>query len=177
MIWFTSDTHFGHKSMMNFCPDSRKYKNIEEMDQDIISKWNSVVGKHDIVYHLGDFSFYGDRKKNLEIFNSLNGSKTLIIGNHDKQATLSLPWVSVEHYIKLSIASEQTQIIMHHYPILEWDQFYRGSIHLHGHVHGKKIYKGESENWKVMDAGIDGPFNRPFSQDELFYYMKERSNS
>ena len=43
-----------------------------------IKKWNSVVGKDDIVYHLGDFGNY-------EILKQLNGKVILICGNYEKE--------------------------------------------------------------------------------------------
>ena len=53
-MYFTSDTHFGHR----FAAERRGYPNREEMDEDLITHWNRVVGKDDLVYHLGDFSFH-----------------------------------------------------------------------------------------------------------------------
>lgn len=174
-IWFTSDTHFGHHNMMKFCPATRPYKDAEEMDEQLIKQWNWLIDPNDTVYHLGDFSFHHDPKKPEDIFNSLNGKKHLIKGNHDKKYTLSLKWVSVNNYLR--IASDTDQIVMHHYPILEWDGFYRQAIHLYGHVHGKPVFTGKMENWRAIDAGIDGPFNRPFNAQELFEYMENRVNT
>lgn len=51
-IWFTSDTHFGHKNILRFC--KRPWNTVEEMDEGLIQNWNKVVGKDDIVFHLGD---------------------------------------------------------------------------------------------------------------------------
>jgi len=51
-IWFTSDTHFGHDR--DFVWGVRGFKNVDEMNKEIIKRWNSVVAKDDIVYHLGD---------------------------------------------------------------------------------------------------------------------------
>lgn len=56
-IWFTSDTHFGHANIIKYC--NRPYKDTEEMNADLIKRWNSTVGKDDLVWHLGDFSLGG----------------------------------------------------------------------------------------------------------------------
>ena len=78
-IFITSDTHFAHYNIIEYCnrPFSQK-----RHDDKLVNLWNAVVGKQDIVYHLGDFGF-----KNKEylrnIVNRLNGMKYLIIGNHD----------------------------------------------------------------------------------------------
>lgn len=55
MIWFTSDTHFGHTNIIEYC--NRPFSCIEEMNGKIINNINSKVKHNDILYHLGDFSF------------------------------------------------------------------------------------------------------------------------
>ena len=54
-IWFTSDTHFGHKNILKFC--KRPWDTVEEMVEGLIQNWNRVVGKDDLIFHLGDFAF------------------------------------------------------------------------------------------------------------------------
>lgn len=52
-VFFTSDTYFNHASILKFC--NRPFKNVEEMNEILIAKWNRVVGFDDTVFHLGDF--------------------------------------------------------------------------------------------------------------------------
>ena len=78
-IWFTSDTHFGHKNIINFC--ERPFKDTDEMDEFIINNWNSKINKDDIVFHLGDFAF-ASNKRWQELICRLNGKIYLILGNH-----------------------------------------------------------------------------------------------
>ena len=65
------------------------------MDEVLISNWNSVVGKEDFVFHLGDFALPDKKLYPLEIdqldytkkiIQSLNGKITIIFGSHDKHA-------------------------------------------------------------------------------------------
>lgn len=53
MNYYISDTHFGHANIINF--DKRPFKNTEEMERELISRWNSVVTSADTTYILGDF--------------------------------------------------------------------------------------------------------------------------
>lgn len=78
-IFFTSDLHFGHQNILKFC--NRPWKTTEEMDEALIKRWNSVVGKDDIVFNLGDFAFAPDRRWK-EVLSRLNGHHYLILGNH-----------------------------------------------------------------------------------------------
>ena len=79
-IFFTSDTHFGHGNIINFC--KRPYENVAKMDNALIENWNATVGPTDDVYHLGDFCFNGIQRW-WELIGALNGRIHLILGNHD----------------------------------------------------------------------------------------------
>jgi len=75
-VFFTSDTHFGQESKVR-----RKlvpFKTVEEMNREIVKRWNNKVASNDIVYHLGDFGDY-------EIIKELNGKVVLICGNYEKE--------------------------------------------------------------------------------------------
>lgn len=51
-IFFTSDLHFGHENVLRF--DNRPFATVEEMDSELIRRWNAKVGRGDLVYVLGD---------------------------------------------------------------------------------------------------------------------------
>ena len=51
-VFFTSDTHFYHGNIIRFC--NRPFKDVDMMNETIISNWNNTVGQDDIVFHLGD---------------------------------------------------------------------------------------------------------------------------
>ena len=57
-IYLLSDTHFAHQNIISY--SNRPFVNTASMDNAIIQNWNSVIGKDDIVYFLGDFTF-GDK--------------------------------------------------------------------------------------------------------------------
>lgn len=80
MIWFTSDLHFSHRGVIDYC--KRPYKDITEMNKALIEIWNDTVNEGDTVYVLGDFSL--NKKWSGEIVPILKGNKILIAGNHDQ---------------------------------------------------------------------------------------------
>ena len=132
-IFYTSDSHHGHRSILNLC--NRPYASVEEMDESLIANWNSVVQPTDDVWMLGDFA-YRQKKGSLgAIFGRLNGTKRLIIGNHDNDEVIELPWAAMPtHYEE--IKQDGTKIVLCHYPMRSWNGMYRGALHLYGHEHG-----------------------------------------
>lgn len=91
-IWVTSDTHFNHENILNFKDSEgkpiRPFSSVEEMNAVMIENWNSVVKPGDKVYHLGDV-FFGSKDAFKKLWPRLNGSKRLIVGNHDDIKFLS----------------------------------------------------------------------------------------
>lgn len=80
-VWFTSDTHFGHKNIIKYC--DRPFDDTDQMDEIIIERWNATVPENGIVFHLGDVAM-GDITKSLPKVGRLNGYKILVTGNHDR---------------------------------------------------------------------------------------------
>ena len=73
-VFFVSDTHFNDetKIIKHHVP----FETVEEMNRELVRRWNNKVGPNDIVYHLGDFGDYDFVKK-------LNGRITLICGTYE----------------------------------------------------------------------------------------------
>lgn len=136
-IYFTSDLHFGHKNVIMF--DNRPFSSIEEMDAELIRRWNERVTSKDTVYILGDFSWY-NTEKTVEILNQLNGKKFLIRGNHDRiNIAIQNCFEKVTSYHEINISGQH--IVLCHYPIHFFNRHHYGSIMLYGHVHN-----GHEEN-------------------------------
>lgn len=149
-IWFTSDNHFGHKSILKFCAETRmNCAGTDEMNEKMIDIWNKTVAPKDRVYILGDFSFMNSARTG-KVLEQLNGRKTLIRGNHDGWLNYDLEshFENIYDYRKISIDGKR--IVLFHYPIWEWENMHHGSYHLYGHVHGNSTVPG-----RAMDVGID----------------------
>jgi len=132
MNYYISDMHFYHKNIIRLC--DRPFKSIEDMHETLIKNWNNKVTDSDTVYILGDVSF-GSEIETDRIIKLLKGTKILIKGNHDKYISKEIS--RVHQYLKIN--DNGKQVILFHYPIFEWDGFYRDSIHLYGHVHNNVL--------------------------------------
>lgn len=171
--FYISDLHLCHKNIMDFC--ERPYKTVEEMNEDIVKKWNSVVTPNDVVRILGDIAFpksQEDIEQVIKLVKRLNGNKTLIIGNHDHKLLKDERFIrlfsSIENY--MMVKDNGRKVILFHYPIEEWDGFYKGSIHLYGHIHNNDVGLREIENRYNVSADVIGFI--PRTLDELIEMHK-----
>lgn len=83
----------------------------------------------------------------------LNGRKILIAGNHDlKLLPLLREFFEEVHDHRLELSVDGLTLILDHYPLLEWGRFFRGSIHLHGHCHGRLSVNRHGYR---IDVGVD----------------------
>jgi len=159
-IWVISDTHFHHENILKFTNKSgslirgAKFSNVNEMDEFILDRWNSIVKAGDIVYHLGDVMM-GPKEKFMAFWPRLTGSKRLIVGNHDDIKFLSsggffkkvLMWRMFPEY----------GLLLSHVP-LHPHSLYRGDrddpettiiTNCHGHIHNNPSPPGPYFNASV----------------------------
>jgi calcineurin-like phosphoesterase family protein len=158
-VWFTSDQHFGHKRIIELA--KRPFASVEEMDMEMIRRWNECVQPGDQVYHLGDFSF-ADQTKYLPF---LAGDKKLIKGNHDHSNRMHKPgWSSIDDL--LSITVDNTNIVLCHYGLRVWRNSGKGDLHFYGHSHGN--LPGDRQS---CDVGVDVWNFYPVKLDRIKEYL------
>lgn len=171
-LYFTSDTHFGHANIIRFC--NRPFATIEEMDKELVRRWNETVPVDGIVFHLGDFA-YGNAGYWKEILQKLHGRKYLIIGNHDYKNIRAGYTEYFEHVTQqMSIRVGDQSIILNHNPFLCYGGSYRDVWQLFGHVHsGPANHTGlDHPRLKMLfplqyDVGVDNNDFRPISYAEV----------
>ena len=131
-IFYISDWHYGHANCIHF--DNRPFKNVEEMNEALISNWNSVVSPGDTVYVLGDM-FWSKTTEAIDVLDKLHGQKVLVQGNHDRvhDAQLRSKFVKIDEYME--IKDGDRNIVLCHYPIPCFKNHFYGWYHLYGHVH------------------------------------------
>lgn len=171
-VWFTADSHFSHANILKL-GNGRPFKDIQEHDDKLIEYWNRRVDGDDVVFHLGDFNYKSSVDANF-FLKKLNGKKFLIIGNHDNQKTiLADGWEGALPYQELELNG--TKITLCHYPLEEWNGYFKGSWMLHGHVHG--ITKTVPIRKNRVDVGVDNFNWAPASFEEIKEFNAERLNA
>lgn len=105
MIWMTSDLHFSHANIIAYC--GRPYKNSHYMNKDLIEKYNNKVKPEDTCYILGDLTLLGRGETFVvqRLVEQLNGTKVLILGNHDKLDPFA--------YCEMGFDSVHTKLTLH----------------------------------------------------------------
>jgi calcineurin-like phosphoesterase family protein len=124
-VFVIADTHFGHKNIVSW--GRKQFATIEEHDRELVRRWNAVVTKHDVVWHLGDVFFTKNGHTPLA---DLNGMKHLVMGNHDHHPLR----IYQNYFNKILGAAEYGSVILTHIPIHE-SQRYRWARNVHGHLH------------------------------------------
>lgn len=179
--WFTSDLHFGHNNIIEYC--KRPFADAVEMNEALITYWNETVHPDDEVYVLGDVAM-GKISETLPLVGRLNGHKFLVPGNHDrcwrhhkKRGTWLKKYVEAGfRYVydvdSMAFKTTKTTVLLSHFPY-EGDSgdeerypearpVDRGAPLFHGHIHD--VWKS---NGKQVNVGVDVWDFRPAHLDQL----------
>lgn len=131
-VYVISDTHFGHRKIIEFEKGARPYDTIEEHDRDLIERWNQTVRSEDTVWHLGDVYF---GKNGLEAVKALKGYKRLVLGNHDRNNYDVLR----QYFNRIYGCAEYGGCILTHIPVHPYQLVKRYDMNIHGHMHSKRV--------------------------------------
>ena len=164
MDYITSDQHFFHKNICGeegFVSTRKHFKNVEEMNEYIISSYNSVVKPGDNVINLGDLCI---NTKPVELFNvlkRLNGTMEIVKGNHDSSRFLK--YLEKHNYeyngkpkftiipMGKTVKREGVVYYLTHYP--QGLGEYRKNIrNLCGHIHEEVARESN-----ILNVGVDSP--------------------
>src|SRR5580693_825439 len=128
-VFFIADTHFNHKRIVEIREKERgrKFASLEEHDEELIRRWNAMVGKKDTVWHLGDFSF---GKRRLPVAARLNGKKSLVLGNNDRYESKDYR----KYFNQITGIIEMKDFALSHVLLYE-SQLKRWRFNVHGHLH------------------------------------------
>lgn len=154
-VFLVSDTHFGHNGVCHFMRSDgetklRPWDTAEEMDEEMVRRWNERVRPSDKIYHLGDVVI---NRKALGIMRRLNGDKVLIRGNHD----IFRDDEYRQHFRELRAYHVLNGMILSHIPVHE-ASLGRFGVNIHGHLHANRV---------VKPRGVDARTGEILYSDEI----------
>jgi calcineurin-like phosphoesterase family protein len=158
-VFLVSDTHFGHAGVCRFMRNDgvtklRPWTDPNEMDEEMIKRWNETVRPNDKVYHLGDVVI---NRKALVTLGRLNGDKVLIRGNHD----IFRDDEYRKYFRELRAYHVMNGMILSHIPIHE-ESLGRFGTNIHGHLHANRVMKTVR-----IERSAPPPFDpRPYMDEE-----------
>lgn len=174
---FYSDPHFGHERIIELC--GRPFENARDMNDNLVRRYNDRVSDDQTVLFVGD-AFFMNFEKSKELLNSLNGTKMLVVGNHDRSARrmAEMGFAVVAEEMFVNIAGRDVRV--NHYPYRTSDESERlhsvrparvpGEILIHGHTHSSKKVIGTE-----IHVGVDAWDFAPASIGEVEKLVREVS--
>lgn len=201
MIYFTSDLHIGHE----YVSQLRRFSDVTHHDKKILNNINSVVGKTDELYVLGDVSSGSPdcTEYACEVLSHLNIPAKrchLVLGNHEK---FKIPMrlgssifgtSSIHEYVEY----KKYRFILSHVPLSTSNVVSKNkasnserysdskysvkrlpvaTVHLHGHTHSNDVF--DCDNGLDVNVGLDAWNLHPVSVEqiirELWSYRKVNS--
>ena len=163
MYFFTGDEHYNHRNILKYC--DRPFDSVEEMDEELIKRHNSVVGKNDVVVHAGDFTL--EKKEVAHKYQQrLHGTHIFLKGSHDywlRGARCHEIWEKTIDGI---------YVVVCHFAMRVWARSHFNSFQLYAHSHGKLDPIG-----KQWDIGVDNNDFYPISFDQIREIMKNRPDN
>jgi len=165
-IWFISDTHFNHKNILTFTNNEGKltrpgFDSIEAHNEHMIDQWNANVKTGDKIYHLGDVLMSMNGKEIHTLLARLNGSKRLLVGNHDAEYTKSM--ASCFNKIGLWRIFKEQGFVCTHIPLMPSQFRHSVTVNVHGHIHHNLM---EDTN-TYINVCVERTNYRPIHMDEI----------
>lgn len=167
-IWLTSDWHIGHNKDFIFEP--RGFKTVDEMNSEILKRYNEVVSPEDIVYILGDCAVGGPATAEvIDFLNKFNGHKYLAFGNHDSSTKLKAyedAGIFEDIQMGYRIKYKKMGFILTHYPTIVANGDNSQPVYgLFGHTH--QITNFYEHNYKMYHVGVDSHDCYPILLDDI----------
>ena len=164
-VFFTSDLHFGHKILI----EGLRNMSIDECHNKIITNWNKIVNKKDLVYVLGDVTM--ENPKYVDILKQLHGIIYVIGGNHDTRKccqalnSLGIPVMGCMDY---------KGFLVTHVPVIGSELYGRGNIH--GHIHSFNTTNIHSCGQRYYNVNCEYHNYTPVPFETIRDYFDELAN-
>jgi len=177
MIYFTSDLHFCHDK--DFVWQVRGFESIDEMNAEIVRRWNEIITADDYVYVLGDLTL-GNVEEGLKLIAQLNGSLHIIRGNHDTDKKVE-KYLELPNVVTVEFATiykyKKAIFWLSHYPTItaNYDDDKPWAKHLvclFGHTHQEQPFY--NDNPYMFNVGVDAHNCTPISIEEIIETIRNK---
>jgi calcineurin-like phosphoesterase family protein len=147
-VFLYSDPHFGHQGVCRFMRNDgvtklRPWDTAEEMDEELVKRYNETVRPNDKIYFLGDVVI---NRKALKTLSRLNGDKVLIRGNHD----IFRDDEYRVYFRELRAYHVMNGMILSHIPIHP-ESLSRFGTNIHGHLHANRVMITDKYGRQTID--------------------------
>jgi len=143
-----SDPHFSHHGVCKFTnfdgSKMRPWTNPDDMDAELIQRFNDTVSEKDKCYVLGDVAI---NRRGLDVLKQIKCKNLVLIkGNHDifRLNEYTPYFKDIRSYHVLN------GMILSHIP-LHPNSLYRFGCNIHGHLHSNRVMKRTWYGKKVID--------------------------
>ena len=169
-VWLYSDPHFSHQGVCRFLRADgvtklRPWDTAEEMDEELVRRFNETVGPNDKVYMLGDIAF---KRSHVRILDRLICKDLVLIkGNHDVE-DLSL---YSQYFRDIRAYHIMDNYLLSHIPIHP-ESLSRWKGNWHGHLHANSVGGPDAVDPRYMCLCVEQTDYRPI----LFERARDRFN-
>lgn len=166
-MYLISDTHFAHANIIEYC--DRPFDSEDEMNDHMLTEWNTTISPEDEVLFLGDLAMANDTESR-NWFSKLNGEKTFLQGNHDSEDEEVLP-IPLHDTFKFDYS--EYSFFCSHYPPEETPDSFDGWV-LHGHTHNNEMdaYPFINPETKTVNLSVELIGYTPIHIEELIEYLE-----
>ncbi len=168
--YIISDHHFFHKNIVEYAQ-----RPVDHMEI-LVAEHNAVVKKEDRVLFLGDLSF-ADKEKTGLMISRLNGTKYIILGNHDRHNDSwyqDIGFEVSESIFKVFVDGKDSYpIIFSHRPVPFLPESY---YNIHGHIH-RGVKTDFPLSPKYFNASCEVLNYKPILLEDIIKTFKERNYS
>jgi len=164
MYWFTADEHYGHEKIIKYC--NRPFSSVEQMDEQLIWNFNSVVQPQDVTIHAGDFCWLNKKEDVYKKYiRRLQGTHILLVGSHDHWQPKSAKYIWRKRI-------DGNLVVVCHYAMRTWECSHYNSWQLFGHSHGQLTLES-----KQYDIGVDNNNYYPVSWHRIKVIMSGKPDN
>lgn len=173
-IFVCSDLHFFHDK--DFIWAKRGFESVEEMNREIVARFNETIDENDEVYILGDIGLAADVEDILSAVSQLNGKKYLALGNHDsdkRAAAYKESGIFEDVQFAYRLTYRHRTFYLSHYPTIVGNITGPKVYNIHGHTHSAEHFEFKEQGWRNYNVSLESNNCYPLLLDDIIEDLKK----